>query len=698
MIRLAILLLVAMTPPVGSQPTATREGDASTGWRGNWTGMWPDAAPPLEWHRTPRSVANDLHTTVEPPTADSLKSATSLAGGLVREWLVLGPFPVKDAIANLDDLLIDEPKVQPAPNDAVGKLTWQRFVAPADDLNALGTAEVPWVNLATAVGSFEINQFAYALAYLHSPRGGTVRAVVDHSFGMKAWLNGAVVYREPKRQVVLGSYPNISRLELSDNLTASPRFDLKLVPGWNRLLLKIGSPPQKGFKDQSFLLRLIDLPDLEYDSKNIVWMSELPNRSSSTPILVGDRIFVNAEPDELLCLERASGRRLWSAFINPYEAIPPDERGAELRTKVEPLVEELRREEDRDKRILLRGRIKKVLLEVDPKRFTLPMDGHFAGHFGIVGFTVPAPISDGRHVYVWNGMGVAACFELDGRRRWITQIPGELAYASTPALVDGTFAVFMNRLYGLDAGTGKVRWQQKRITRNNAAVIPARIAGTPVIVTQRSDVVRARDGVILYRGSRDESSGDTGWAPPVVIGDIVYAPKFGVTHVSRLDFTGVEGETWEPKSTLYQLPPSVSRKPNGKWVDRWTAGSPVVLDDRAYQIDIWANAFAIDLKSKQMLYQQDTGLTGLFHYNALRVAASPTLIGKHLIVQDNQGTSLVLETGPTYRVVAKNRIATQLDRRLPLPAQEAIGYAPPLTDGQRLYLRGERYLYCIGTK
>jgi hypothetical protein len=35
-------------------------------------------------------------------------------------------------------------------------------------------------------------------------------------------------------------------------------------------------------------------------------------------------------------------------------------------------------------------------------------------------------------------------------------------------------------------------------------------------------------------------------------------------------------------------------------------------------------------------------------------------------------------------------------RYWPIPAQETIGYSPPLPDGNRLYLRGERYLYCIG--
>lgn len=59
---------------------------------------------------------------------------------------------------------------------------------------------------------------------------------------------------------------------------------------------------------------------------------------------------------------------------------------------------------------------------------------------------------------------------------------------------------------------------------------------------------------------------------------------------------------------------------------------------------------------------------------------------------------VVLLPGPEFRSVARNRILTSLDRTLPIPAQETLAYAPPVSDGDRLYLRGERYLYCIGAK
>lgn len=97
-----------------------------------------------------------------------------------------------------------------------------------------------------------------------------------------------------------------------------------------------------------------------------------------------------------------------------------------------------------------------------------------------------------------------------------------------------------------------------------------------------------------------------------------------------------------------------------------------------------------------MVVRKDLPLHGLTHYNAVAVAASPTLIGKHIFVCDNQGTTLVIEPGREAKVVAKNRIQTVLDRTMPIPAQETLTYAPPIADGDRLYLRGERFLYCIG--
>jgi outer membrane protein assembly factor BamB len=686
----ALLLALAIVPPGAAQPV--------NGWRGNGTGLWPDADPPLVWQRAPRGVVPELRCRADRPGVKaSADDAAPFAKGLVREWLVLGPIAVADSVQDFGkSQLPDEANVQPAAGDKVGSLAWTRLAAQIDDPFAFGPADIPWSDLAPTVGGYRRNQVAYVHTYLFTPTGGTVRAVVDHAHGLAAWVNGKEVYRAKDRAGGLGVYYTLSRVELSIyDLTVSPRFDVELKPGWNRLLLKVGTYNKDGWTEHHFCLRLMDLPTVGYDSKNIRWMTELPHRSNATPILAGNRLFVMAEPDELLCVDKDTGKVLWTAANNYYEALTPAERAANpaFRTRIEPLLAKLKQERDFIGRQKLRTKIQRALQEIDEERFAWKADGHFEGHFGIVGFTTPTPVSDGKHVWVWCGNGVAACYDLDGKRRWIKRIQTrELSYASSPALVDGVLAVYLNRLVGLDANTGEVRWEQKKININNGAVLAATLAGVPVFVSQRGHIARAKDGKLLHREANP--GGDTGWAPPVILGDVVYQPNYGVNQLNVIDFTGVSGDEWAPKRTTIEV--ETVPLPGGKRVDRWTAGSPLVVGDLAYLVDIYGTFYAVDLKARKTLFREPTALRGLFHYNALPVAASPTLVGKHIVIQDNQGLALVLEPGRVFKQVSGNRIATQLDRYWPVPAQETIGYAPPVADGDRLYLRGERYLYCIG--
>jgi outer membrane protein assembly factor BamB len=599
------------------------------------------------------------------------------------------------------DFLGSETAVEPAAGQKVGDRVWTAATVPPDDIMVFGTAQMPWLDVGMAVG-FQRNQLAYAHCYLFSPRGGPARIVVDHGHGLKAWVNGKPVYRSPQRNVGLGFYTAISKHELQHLDQPSPRFDFELKPGWNRLLLKLSTSNRADFTDMRCCLRIMDPPDVAYESKNIVWMTPLPGRSTSTPIIVGDRIFVMAEPDELLCLDKHSGRRLWSAAINFYEALTMDERkaNATYAARIDPLVAKLRSESDHAKRIHLRAEIQKALVDIDKGRFAIVADGHFEAHFGIVGFTMPTPVSDGTHIFVWSGMGIAACFNLDGTRQWITRVSTEsLTYGSSPALAGGVLVVYLNQLFGLDAKTGKLLWQQKKIRNNVASLLGMTIAGQPVVITQRGDVVRPSDGELLFRPRDSGAPGDTGWSPPVIIGSRMYLPKYGVSSVTAFDFADATPGHWEPKvAAKIQLPETISKGPGGKWIDRWTAGSPLIWDGIVYECDIYQTLYASELKTGKMLYRREMEMQGFMHYNSVPVAASPTLVGKHIVLLDNQGTAVLLTLGAEPRVVARNRIATQLDRSWPIPAQETLSYAPPVVDGDRLYLRGEAHLYCIGAK
>lgn len=673
------------------------QADPGNGWRGNGTGQYPDSKAPTEWYRIPKGLIADLRTHAE--RIDGQGKGSALEKGIVREWLVAGPFPVKDSVAEMDrEQLANEASLSPTDGDKAGDVVWKKLKGEIDDPFAFGPASVPATDVAAAIGGYRNNQMAYVHTYVYSPKEGTVRAVVEHAHGLKAWVNGVQAYRSPERAGGMGNYYAFSRVEFGTyDLVPSPHFDVKLKQGWNRLLLKLSTYNKEGWTDHSFLLRLMDLPDVAYETKNIVWMAELPQRSNATPVVAGERIFVMAEPDELICLDRATGKILWKVANNYYEALTPEERQANpaFRDKVDPLVANIRNEKDFIKRMNLRKRLQKTLVDVDATRFKWKANDHYEAHFGIVGFTTPSPVTDGKHVWVWCGNGIAACYDVNGERRWITRVPAkELSYTCSPALGDGIFAVGVGgeRLVGLDAATGKVKWEQTEVKSTNGAVLSATIGTVPVFVSDHT-LVRARDGQVLF--SEPQAGG--AWTAGVVRGDALFALSYGINHLVQLDFAGSSGDRWKPKRELLQAR-RVGRLPNGKTADRSTAASPLIVGDLAYLVDIYAAFYVYDLKAKNFLYQQDTGLRGYFHYCAVPATASPTLIGKHIVIQNNQGSALVLEQGPKYQVAFRNQIATQIDRYWPIPAQETIGYAPPVTDGNRLYIRGERYLYCIGEK
>ncbi len=266
------------------------------------------------------------------------------------------------------------------------------------------------------------------------------------------------------------------------------------------------STPREGWNDLIFMLRLGDAPPVNYRRKNILWATPLPDHSHGAPVIVGDRVFVTSEPDELIAIDKRTGEILWSATNNYYDATPQAERDANpaFREKIEPLAKRLHAEKDPAQRWAARKSLYDALQEIDKKKYTMNFDGHLQGHFEIVGFT-NTPASDGKYVYFWNGAGVAACYDLDGRRQWIRRLEAKkLFYSAAPAVIGGKLAVYFSRMYGLDARTGRIAWEQPEVNKTVASLLSARLAGVEVFISQQGEVVRASDGKMLWKNPQQD--------------------------------------------------------------------------------------------------------------------------------------------------------------------------------------------------
>src|SRR6478672_3528212 len=116
--RLSTFILLIGFPLLAAEPTS--------GWRGNGTGLWPDATPPLEWHRLPLGAMEGMRASAEPPKGKDAGESPLVLKGLMRDWLVVGPFTVENSLKDIDrDLLGGEANIEPASGQKIGDLAWK---------------------------------------------------------------------------------------------------------------------------------------------------------------------------------------------------------------------------------------------------------------------------------------------------------------------------------------------------------------------------------------------------------------------------------------------------------------------------------------------------------------------------------------------------------------------------------------------
>jgi outer membrane protein assembly factor BamB len=688
------LPLFALLLTLSSVQAADNAVPASIGWRGNQTGLFPDCKAPVTWSLVSTGPGEGLRCAATLPAGVDDKDVAPVYGGLVTKWLVIAPFAVKDGGADFaKELVPGEANLAPKPGDKVGELQWKPAGTAGDGVT------FPSVKTTDAKG--KTNEGALATTCLFARTAGRLRAVVGHPVQMKVFVNGKEVYGNREYGLNVGSAYTLSNNRCAGVWAVNPSFEFDVKQGWNRIVVKLMSTPRAGWNDLLFMMRLADASPVRYERKNILWETPLPDHSHGAPIVVGDKVFVTSEPDELICIDKQTGKLVWTATNNYYDATAQAERDANpaFKEKVEPLAKKLADEKDPVGRWAARKKLYDALQEIDKKKYKINFDGHLQGHFEIVGFT-NTPVSDGKHVYFWNGAGVAACYDLDGKRQWIRRLDAKkLFYSAAPAVIGGKLAVYFIQMYGLDAKTGQIAWEQPEVDKTVASLLSARLAGVDVFISQQGEVVRASDGKMLWKNPH-KITNDTGWAPPTALGNVMYIPWYGTSMMWVLDFSGCKGDEWKPKEDSVGVGsgfPRLSTAPLGIPREQ-TAGSPLIYDGKTYINDWCGGYYVVDLKTKKTLAVKAMLSQGDAYYVAMPVAASCTLIGKHVVMMDNQGHAVVLEPGGECKEVARNRIAMQIQRDWATTTQEYTTYAPPVADGDRIYIRGERHLYCIGEK
>jgi len=414
------------------------------------------------------------------------------------------------------------------------------------------------------------------------------------------------------------------------------------------------------------------------DQQNVVWSAPMPDRSNATPVIVGQRIFVCSEPSTLVCVDKATGQILWQHTNKLFDTVPEDEAEA-LRPKVEAAEGKLRARGNVEKQLQslrrkLRGNpddadakakvqeveaelaeLNEALKDVEP--FMLPRT------HGTNGYTSPTPVSDGTHVWVLFGNGVAACYDLDGNRRWIRIVEKPTAgwgQSSSPALADGVLVVLINQLYGLDAQTGQTIWQTPS-KQSWGSPVAAQVAGNTLILTPNGQVVAPKTGQVLATGL-----GKVTYAAPVMEGDVAYLIE-KESAATRLGFDDAGNLTTQKLWTA-----AIKG-------DRHYA-SPVIADGLIYAISRQEQFTVMDASDGSVVYEVAMQEGGQKSTNS--AYPSVTAAGGYLFLSNESGKTTVIEPGRAYKVVATNQLE---------------GFrASPVFEADRLYIRGFKKLWCLG--
>lgn len=373
-----------------------------------------------------------------------------------------------------------------------------------------------------------------------------------------------------------------------------------------------------------------NLPLTWSDTENVAWKTELPGAGASSPIVLGDRLYVTC-----------------------YSGYGVDSRNGgqmeDLRLHVVCLSE--------DGEIVWNQKIQPKLPESESVR-----DHGYAG---------PTPATDGKHLYVFFGKSGVFKFDLDGNQLWQAEV-GQKTHGwgcgTSPVLyrnlVIVNASVESGSLVAIDQGTGKEVWRAGGMQAS---------WNTPHLIDvdggKQELVVSVMNKILAF----DPQTGEPLWncdgipdyvCPSIVSRDGVAYVIGGRTSKAIAIRAGGRGDVtdshrlWEAKAGANVV-------------------SPVIHDGHLYWVsDRNKIAYCVRLEDGEVIYAE--------RFRDQPYASALVGDGKLYIVTRRGGT-YVLAARPKYEQLAHN----QLDDR------STFNASPIVSDG-KLFLRSDKYLYCIG--
>jgi outer membrane protein assembly factor BamB len=297
------------------------------------------------------------------------------------------------------------------------------------------------------------------------------------------------------------------------------------------------------------------------------------------------------------------------------------------------------------------------------------------------GYTAPTPAADGDRVYALFGSSVIAALDMHGKEVWRNEIKPfafDVAIGASPVLYKDTVLLTWDqvdkssRLIALDCKTGEVRWEKKRPHTGWAHSTPAlaMIKDKTQLLMAASNAIEGvdpDDGTTLWTCKADAKTsqrvGDT--VTPVFGGGLVYCDtgRGGGPGIA-VDPTG-SGDVTET-----HLKWTISGVPEG-------FSSPLIVGDNLYRLLNPGVLKCWKLSTGEAVFTE--------RLQGVTTASSPFATPEGRIYCVSAGKSHVLQAGDKLQSLAVNDLG------------ETSQSSPAIADG-KIFIKGERHLFCIGKK
>jgi len=417
----------------------------------------------------------------------------------------------------------------------------------------------------------------------------------------------------------------------------------------------------------------------------------MPSWSNAQPVLAGEYVYACSEPTTVLCLRRSDGRVLWKRTHEYVDLLSPEKRervqkelvAAERlrKTKLDPLRKKLQ-EVTRELQGLpgdpfltkQKGSLKKLVDDLERKLVIL--DEYKPPRADpLIGLSNCTPVTDGQGVFVLFGNGVGAVYDLEGRRRWarvIRRPKMPFGYSMSPVLAGRALVMSIDKeVLAIDARTGKDLWALSSY-RPSAGLAATKVKEAWVVVTAEGSLISAADGRLLARVDRPARAPR---CAPMVRKGMLYLlgdrQRLLVEMLLPDRGTGVRLE---------------SAATGSAFIGEYYA-SPVYHDGCVVFWEKKGILSVVSAKDGRRLTARRIGLRGAAY-------ASPTVAGKYLYLGTDDGTIAVLE--PTITPAADGKLT--IDLREVARNRLDTTRSSPVFDGNRMFLRTHKSLYCIGAK